>query len=236
MQPSPKGILYLLPVALGEEGLHAIPEYLKNLTEGITHFVVENERSARRYLRATGYKANFDEGWMRVLDEHTPATEVPALLQPCFEGHDIALLSEAGCPAIADPGAALVRIAHEKGIQVKPLVGPSSILLALMGAGMNGQSFCFNGYLPVDLAAQKKRIKHLEQLSGQGQTQIFMETPYRNNRMIQSLLETCMPDTRLCIACDLTLPTEYIKTDTIAGWKKQVPDIHKRPVIFVLSR
>jgi 16S rRNA (cytidine1402-2'-O)-methyltransferase len=236
MQPSPKGILYLLPVALGEEGLHAIPEYLKNLTEGITHFVVENERSARRYLRATGYKANFDEGWMRILDEHTPATDVPALLQPCLDGYDLALLSEAGCPAIADPGAALVRIAHEKGIQVKPLVGPSSILLALMGAGMNGQSFCFNGYLPVDLAAQKKRIKHLEQLSGQGQTQIFMETPYRNNRMIQSLLETCMPDTRLCIACDLTLPTEYIKTDTIAGWKKQVPDIHKRPVIFVLSR
>jgi len=231
-----KGILYLLPVALGEEGLQVIPEYLKNLTDGISHFVVENERSARRYLRASGYKANFDEGWMRVLDEHTPATDVPALLQPCLDGYDLALLSEAGCPAIADPGAALVRIAHEKGIQVKPLVGPSSILLALMGSGMNGQSFCFNGYLPVDLAAQKKRIKQLEQLSGQGQTQIFMETPYRNNRMIQSLLETCLPDTRLCIACDLTLPTEYIKTDSIAGWKKQVPDIHKRPVIFVLSR
>jgi 16S rRNA (cytidine1402-2'-O)-methyltransferase len=231
-----KGILYLLPVALGEEGLQVIPEYLKNLADGITHFVVENERSARRYLRASGYKASFDEGWMRVLDEHTSATDVPALLQPCLDGYDLALLSEAGCPAIADPGAALVRIAHEKGIQVKPLVGPSSILLALMGSGMNGQSFCFNGYLPVDLAAQKKRIKQLEQLSGQGQTQIFMETPYRNNRMIQSLLETCLPDTRLCIACDLTLPTEYIKTDSIAGWKKQVPDIHKRPVIFVLSR
>src|SRR5690606_11603679 len=158
-------------------------------------------------------------------------------IKPCLEGKNVGLMSEAGCPGVADPGAAIVKIAHEKGIQVVPLVGPSSILLAIMASGMNGQSFAFNGYLPIDKGEKKNALKNYEKLSqDKYQSQLFIETPYRNNKLIDDLLQTLQPNTQLCIACDITLPTEYIKTKTVAQWKKEKPDLHNRPSIFIVHK
>ncbi|MNE11491.1 Ribosomal RNA small subunit methyltransferase I [compost metagenome] len=159
------------------------------------------------------------------------------MIAPCLQGIHVGLMSEAGCPGVADPGAAIVKIAHEKGIQVVPLVGPSSILLALMGSGMNGQSFAFNGYLPIDKSEKKSALKNLEKLSSdKNQSQLFIETPYRNNKLLEDILQTLQPNTHLCIACDITLPTEYIKTFRVADWKKTKVDLHNRPCIFIIHK
>jgi 16S rRNA (cytidine1402-2'-O)-methyltransferase len=159
------------------------------------------------------------------------------MLQPCLEGKSVGLMSEAGCPGVADPGASIVKMAHEKGIQVVPLVGPSSILLALMGSGMNGQSFAFNGYLPIDKDAKKSALKSFEKLSqDKNQSQIFIETPYRNNKLLEDILNILQPNTNLCIACDITLPTEYIKTYKVSDWKKTKLDLHNRPTIFIVHK
>lgn len=235
MNPSPK--IYLLPVALGDNAFESVPDYVKKACMQLNHFVVEDERTARRYLRASGFTKSFDEVSLTVLNEHTPKEAVSALLQPCRDGHDIGIMSEAGCPGVADPGAQLVRLAHKEGFKVVPMVGPSSILLALMASGMNGQQFAFHGYLPVDQPLQKKKIKEMEQMVlRSGQTQIFMETPYRNMRLFQSVMETCLPDTQFCVACDLTLPGEYIHSASVKSWKHEKPELHKRPAIFLLGR
>ena len=159
------------------------------------------------------------------------------MIQPCLEGKNVGLMSDAGCPGVADPGAAIVKLAHEKGIQVVPLVGPSSILLAMMGSGMNGQSFAFNGYLPIDKGEKKAALKNFEKLSfDKDQSQLFIETPYRNNKLLEDVLQTLQPNTLLCIACDLTLPTEYIKTLRVADWKKTTIDLHNRPALFIIHK
>ena len=173
----------------------------------------------------------------KLLNKYTEASEIPSYLDPCFEGHSIGLLSEAGCPGIADPGADVVRVAHEKGIRVIPLVGPSSILLALMSSGMNGQNFAFSGYLPIDKGERKSAIKKLERLSfDNNQTQIVIETPYRNNKLFDEFCQVLHPMTRLCVATDITLPTEFIKTKKVSEWKKSQIDLHKRPTIFIIHK
>src|SRR5690606_3832188 len=174
---------------------------------------------------------------LSALNKHTEATQFSGMLQPCIEGKNIGLMSEAGCPGIADPGAAIVKIAHEKGIQVVPLVGPSSILLAMIASGMNGQSFAFNGYLPIDKSEKKQALKNLEKLSNdKSQSQLFIETPYRNNKMLEDILQALQPSTHLCIAADITLPTEYIKTMRASEWKKASVDLHNRPTIFIIHK
>jgi len=174
---------------------------------------------------------------MYILNKYTEPSELPSFLEACKSGKSIGLLSEAGCPGIADPGAEIVKIAHENNIRVIPLVGPSSILLALMGSGMNGQSFTFNGYLPIDKSERKAKLKQLEHVSAeQNQSQIFIETPYRNNKMLEDICAVLQNQTRLCIACDITLPTEYIKTKTVEEWKHITVDLHKRPAIFIIQK
>ena len=172
-----------------------------------------------------------------VLNKHTEIAEHNEFIQPLLRGENIGLMSESGCPGIADPGAVIVKLAHEKGIQVVPLVGPSSILLALMASGMNGQSFAFNGYLPIDKNDKKQALKNFERLSqDKNQSQLFIETPYRNNKLMEDLLQILQPSTYLCVACDITLPTEYIKTKTVNEWKKEKADLHNRPCIFIIHK
>jgi 16S rRNA (cytidine1402-2'-O)-methyltransferase len=227
--------LFLIPTPLGDENLPWLPEAERLRVLHITHFVVEAEKTARRHLKALGVSAPIRELSLSVLDEHTRPADVAALLAPLEQGHDLGLVSEAGCPAVADPGARLVALAHERGFEVIPLIGPSSILLALMASGANGQCFAFHGYLPVDAAEREKRLKALELRSRQhGETQIFIETPYRNNALLAHLLATLAPDTRLAIACDLTLPTQTIVSRRVRDWPQPAPDLHKRPCLFVL--
>ncbi len=172
-----------------------------------------------------------------VLNKHTEIAEHNDFIQPILRSENIGLMSESGCPGIADPGADIVKLAHEKGIQVVPLVGPSSILLALMASGMNGQSFAFNGYLPIDKNDKKQALKSFERLSQEkNQSQLFIETPYRNNKLMEDLLQILQPNTYLCVACDITLPTEYIKTKTVNQWKKEKADLHNRPCIFIIHK
>ncbi len=172
---------------------------------------------------------------LSALNKHTDKSEYSEMIKPCLEGKNIGLMSEAGCPGVADPGAVIVKIAHEKGIQVIPLVGPSSILLAVMASGMNGQSFAFNGYLPIDKGEKKSALKNLEKLSMEkNQSQIFIETPFRNNKMLEDILQAINPSTHLCVAADITLPTEYIKTMRASEWKKTKVDLHNRPTIFII--
>ncbi|MBK9731393.1 MAG: SAM-dependent methyltransferase [Chitinophagaceae bacterium] len=203
--------------------------------DGISFFIVENERSARRFLRSIGYHKNFDEGTMIavVKDEDFVAPEM--MYKYLQEGNDVGVISEAGCPGIADPGAAAVLWAHEKGIKVVPLIGPSSIFLALMASGLNGQQFAFHGYLPVNSAERKAKMKELEEESlRKNQTQLFMETPYRNMALLKDILECCRQRTLLCIATDITLSSEKIITQPISFWGKQLPDLHKKPTLFLL--
>jgi 16S rRNA (cytidine1402-2'-O)-methyltransferase len=201
----------------------------------IRHFVVEAEKTARKHLKALGVTTPIRELAMSTLNEHTKPADVAALLAPLLAGEDVGLISEAGCPAVADPGAQLVALAHERGIRVAPLIGPSSILLALMASGANGQCFAFHGYLPVDATEKAKVVKELEQRSRQrNETQVFIETPYRNNALLQQLRETLAPSTRLAVACDLTLPTETIVSRQVKDWPQDAPDFHKRPAIFIL--
>ena len=233
-----KGKLYLLPTTLGEnEPLEVMPYSVKTMVELIDHYIVENEKSARRFIKKITPKKSQPSLTIMKLDKYAEELETRTFLDVCEQGISVGLLSEAGVPAVADPGATIVKLAHEKGIKVVPLVGPSSILMALMASGMNGQNFAFNGYLPIDNSDRKKAIKDLEKLSKEkNQSQIFIETPYRNEKMFADLKSALTPATLLCIAVDITLPNEYIKTYSIADWKKQSPDLHKRPAIFIIQK
>jgi len=231
------GNLYLIPTTLGEsDTTRVIPSEVSDIVKGISYFIVENIRTARRYLRKMDPTLNIDNLTFFELNQHTDSQVTEAYLNPILEGFDVGIISEAGCPGIADPGAEVVKQAHFKQIRVIPLVGPSSILLSLMASGMNGQNFAFIGYIPVKPAERVKAIKEIERRSGvEKQTQIFIEAPYRNTQLINDLINTLNDQTRLCIACDITLNTEYIKTQTVVQWKKGVPDLNKRPAIFLIQ-
>jgi len=228
--------LYLIPTTLGESGTtHVIPSDVAVIVRNINYFIVENIRTARRYLRKLDPQLDIDQLQFFELNQHTDRQIVENYLNPVSEGHDVGIISEAGCPGIADPGADVVKYAHIRHIQVVPLVGPSSILLSLMASGMNGQNFAFIGYIPVKPAERIKAIKDIERKSGiENQTQIFIEAPYRNNPLLNDLIKTLNDQTRLCVACDLTLETEYIKSQTVAQWKREIPDLNKRPAIFLV--
>lgn len=231
------GTLYLIPSSLGEKDLPAVwPAGHHDLINRLEFFIVENIRTTRRFLKRAGYPADFKRVQFFLLDKHRPEEEYTEYLQPALEGHSIGLFSEAGCPGIADPGQRIVARAHQIGIPVKPLTGPSSILLALMASGLNGQQFCFHGYLPIQKTGRSKKIRAMEEESRHsGATQVFMETPFRNNALLNDLLKLCRPDTLLCIAADLTMETEFIKTQSVARWRSEgLPGLHKRPAIFLL--
>ncbi len=232
-----KGKLYLIPTTLGDTApLEVLPISIKRAIENIDYYIVENEKTARKSIKQISSGKSQPKLQIEVLNKYTEAQAIPGFLQPCLDGHDIGILSEAGCPGIADPGADVVKVAHEKGIQVVPLVGPSSIFLALMASGMNGQNFAFKGYLPIDSADRKKVIKQMEKISiDQEQTQICIETPYRNDKLLAEMLKTLSNQTLLCVACDITLSTEYIATKTVSDWKKTPLDLHKRPAIFIIQ-
>ena len=232
------GKLYLIPTRLGDNPpLEVLPISIKKIIENLDDYIVENEKTARRFIKRVTPSKSQPSLKIKVLNKYTSDEERSTFLDPCLKGISVGLLSEAGCPAIADPGAQIVSQAHEKNIRVIPLVGPSSILLALMASGMNGQNFAFNGYLPIDKAERKSKIKYLERLSSeQDQSQIFIETPYRNNKLLQDLIVALHPTTKLCVACDLTLPTEYIKTMPVKEWKQYKGDLHKRPAIFIIKK
>ncbi|QED36370.1 SAM-dependent methyltransferase [Antarcticibacterium arcticum] len=241
MQQSPfkfSGKLYLIPTTLGDSNpIDVLPYSIKKIIEKVDHYIVENEKTARRSIKMVvpGKKQPLLQ--LSSLNKFTEARSIPSYLEPCKEGIDVGLLSEAGCPGVADPGAEVVKLAHEMGIQVIPLVGPSSILLAMMGSGMNGQSFTFHGYLPIDKKERKHELKNLERISlERNQAQIFIETPYRNNNLLEDILQSLSPATRLCIACDLTLTSEYIITKSIKDWGKTKVDLHKRPTIFIIQK
>lgn len=232
-------VLYLIPNTLGESHLpDVLPAKVFEVIDLCWDFAVENEKSARAFIKRTMPSKVQAELRLEVLNKHTPAAELKSLLNPLRAGNSMGIISEAGMPGIADPGAELVALAHQEGFQVVPLVGPSSILLALIGSGMSGQSFAFHGYLPIEGSEKRKRLKELERLAERfQQTQLFMETPYRNNKLIEDLMQSLQGDTLVGIAADLTLPTEYIRTQTINGWKKnRPPDLQKRPAIFSLFR
>ncbi len=232
------GKLYLIPTTLGDnDPLEVLPASVQHQVERISTFIVENEKTARRAIKKLVPTKSQPSLKLFLLNKHTDWADVPDFLAPCKEGIDVGLLSEAGCPGVADPGAEIVKIAHREGIKVVPMVGPSSILLAMMGSGMNGQNFAFNGYLPIDKAARKNEIKSLERLSQEkNQAQLFIETPYRNNKMLDDLIQILHPATRVCIACDLTLSSEYIVTKPVSEWSKTKVDLHKRPTIFILQK
>ncbi|MGE0637469.1 MAG: SAM-dependent methyltransferase [Bacteroidia bacterium] len=233
------GSLFLIPTPLGEETTFnkIFPDYNSEIVNSIDVFIAEDAKSARRFLKQTGFKNSFDEITIHLLNEHSKDLDTRNYLDPALTGKNIGLLSDAGCPGIADPGASVVKMAHEKNIRVIPLIGPSSILLALISSGMNGQNFAFNGYLERENHLLTKQLRELEKRAlQQNQTQLFIETPYRNSKMLETILQTCGNETRLCIACDVTLPSEFIKTRTISAWKKNLPDIHKRPAVFVIGR
>ncbi len=232
------GTLYLIPTPLGAGTWEVLPSRVYGLLEELTHLVVERARTTRQFIRQAGIARDISSYHMAELNEHTPPADLPGLMAPLLEGHDLGLLSEAGCPGIADPGAALVRLAHVHGIRVVPLPGPSSILLALMASGMNGQQFCFHGYLAPQPANLLRDLRRLEaQAVRTGQTQLFIETPYRNRQVLQFVLQHLQPDIRFCAAVDLSLPTEWICSLPVAEWRKlSVPDLHKRPAVFLLGR
>lgn len=233
----PFGKLYLIPTTLGEtEPLEVLPISIKRTIEQVDHYIVENEKSARHFIKKISPRKSQVDLNLVTLNKYTDADGLPAFLQPCIDGKPMGILSEAGCPAIADPGAEVVRLAHENGIQVVPLIGPSSITLAMMASGMNGQGFTFNGYLPIDQHERKRAIKQLEKVSKElGHAQICIETPYRNDKLLADMLKTLSDTTRLCIACDITLSTEYIVTKTVSEWKKDVLVLHKKPAIFIVQ-
>lgn len=234
----PFGKLYLIPTDLGENPVwDVLPISIRKVIEMTENFIVENEKTARRFIKQVHPEKSQPSLNFKILNKFTETSEKATFLEACKEGKSMGLLSEAGCPAVADPGSDIVKLAHLNDIQVVPLVGPSSIILALMGSGMNGQSFAFNGYLPIEKQERKTELKRLEKLSlDQNQSQLFIETPYRNNKMLEDLCATLHPQTRVCIACDLTLPSEYIKTYTINDWKHVKVDLHKRPAIFIIHK
>lgn len=230
------GTLYLIPSPISQENIAwVLPAAVQQCVAGLSHFIVEHPKTARQFLKQIGCKRPLQALQMQILNEHTSSKDLPELLQPLLADHDVGLLSEAGCPAVADPGAELIRLAHKNNIAVMPLVGPSSILLALMASGLNGQCFAFHGYLPVESAARVQKIMELEKLSASlQQTQIFIEAPYRNQKLLEQLVSVCRDTTDLCIASHLTFSSEMIATRTAKEWRKNLPDINKIPTIFLL--
>ena len=235
------GTLYLIPVTLGDEDIAALlpnslPPNAITSAQKLEHFVVETEKPARQFLSAIKTAKPVRELSLNLLNEHTLDKDVAALLAPLLAGHDVGLMSDAGCPGIADPGAKLVALAHQKGIKVVPFVGPSSILLSLMASGLNGQQFAFLGYLPVDKLARNNNLKEIEKRSQtHNETQIFIETPYRNQHMLEAILSSCNANTRLCVASQVNLPDEMIVTKRISEWKQStLPDLNKKPTVFLL--
>ncbi len=232
-----KGKLYLIPTTIGESEIdNVIPQFNSNLLNQINYFIVENVRSARRFLSKSQIKTKIDDLVFFELNKHTPPEELASFIKPVLNGESIGLISEAGCPAVADPGADIVALAHHSNIEIVPLVGPSSILLALMASGFNGQSFAFNGYLPIKAPARAAKLKKDEQRSKiEGQTQIYIEAPYRNMQLLETIVSTLNPNTRLCIAADLTLDSQYVVTRLVRKWKEVKPALHKRPTIFLFQ-
>ena len=230
--------LYLIPVTLGDTSIEKVlPSYNKVIILGIKHFIVEDVRSARRFLKKVERNINIDELSFYTLNKHISAEEISGYLKPLLGGESMGVISEAGCPAVADPGADVVAIAQRKNLKVVPLVGPSSIILSVMGSGFNGQSFAFHGYLPIDPNERIKRIKVLEQrIYSENQTQLFIETPYRNNKMMEDIVKNCRPQTKLCIAANITCEDEYIKTKTVKEWQGKLPDLSKIPCIFLIYK
>ena len=230
--------LYLIPNLLGETPVEQVlPPYNREIILGIRHFIVEDVRTARRFLKQVDRSIDIDQLTFYTLNKHTNPEEVSSMLKPLEEGSPMGVISEAGCPAVADPGADVVAIAQRKGLQVIPLVGPSSIILAVMGSGFNGQSFAFNGYLPIEPEDRIKTLKKLEQRAyTENQTQLFIETPYRNSKMMSDILKACRPQTHLCIAAGLTTKDEYIKTRTIKDWNGKLPSLEKTPCIFLIYK
>lgn len=231
--------LYLIPVTLGETSIEQVlPSYNHEVIMGIRHFIVENIRSARRFLRQTDKAFPIDESTFFEMGKHADEKQFSQYLQPLREGKSMGVISEAGCPAVADPGADIVKIAQREGLRVVPLVGPSSMIMAVMASGLNGQSFAFNGYLPVEPADRAKKLKALESRAWtEGQTQLFIETPYRNQKMFDALLCTLRPQTRLCVAAGITTEDEYIRTLHISEWKNtKLPDLSKVPAIFLINK
>jgi 16S rRNA (cytidine1402-2'-O)-methyltransferase len=230
------GNLYLIPNTLGEDNFSFIlPDEVKSVIESLDYFIVENERTTRAYIKRLLPDKIQKDIHVEIIDKHTDPLDLPGFLKPIENGKNAGIISEAGVPCIADPGAEIVSIAHRKGLKVIPLVGPSSILLALMASGFNGQQFAFRGYLPFDQQIRKRVFQAMNKDIKDGITQIFMETPYRNNKLLDELLKIMHPETKLCIACDITLENEYIRTKTIADWVGSLPDLHKRPTIFLID-
>ena len=230
------GTLFLIPTTLGTSALAAVvPAEVQLRARALGYFVAENPKAARAYLKLLGTAIPLQQLHIASLNEHTPETAIAGLAAPLLAGHDVGLMSEAGCPGIADPGAQLVLYAHRQGIRVVPLVGPSSILLALMASGLNGQRFVFHGYLPVADLERERTLRELEKQSRRlAQTQIFIETPYRNQKLLSGILAACARDTLLCVAADLTLASEDIRTMTVAAWQKRPPQLERRPALFLL--
>lgn len=234
---SKKGLLYLIPTRIGDQPpLEVLPLSIRKKITDINHYIVENEKVARRFIKKIVPLKSQDKLNINLLNKFTQDIEIPEFLKPCEEGLDVGLMTDSGCPGVADPGSKVVSLAHRQGIKVVPLVGPSSIILALMASGLNGQNFAFNGYLPIDKNECKKRVRQLEKHAEiNNQTQIFIETPYRNGQLFETLLKTLKPQTQLCIAVDLTLTSEFIRTKTIKEWQNENPDWHKRPAIFIFD-
>ncbi|MEO8933010.1 MAG: SAM-dependent methyltransferase [Xanthomarina sp.] len=235
---TPNGKLYLIPTTLGDTApLEVLPISVKKIVEQVDVYIVENEKTARRFIKQIKPSKKQSNLQMFHLNKFTDPNDLPNFLEPCLQGKNVGLLSEAGCPAVADPGADIVKLAHQKNIRVVPLVGPSSIIMAQMSSGMNGQSFAFNGYLPIDKNDRKKELKRLEQFSiTHNQSQSFIETPYRNNKLLEDICDTLNDLTMVCVACDITLPTEFIKTQSVKQWKKSSVDLHKRPTLFIIQK
>jgi 16S rRNA (cytidine1402-2'-O)-methyltransferase len=233
-----KGTLYLVPNTLGNPDTSiSIPGGIIPRVNSIEVYIVEDLRNARRYLKNLNREIDIDKLTFHELNEHTPLEELPSFLKQAEMGKDIAIITEAGVPGVADPGASVVRIAHAKGIRVVPLTGPSSILLSLMASGLNGQSFCFHGYLPVKRPDRIRKIRDIEQMAlRKNETQLFIEAPYRNDGLLTDILENCSSSTLLCIAADITLDSEFIFTRSVAEWQRKKPALHKRPVIFLLGK
>ena len=230
--------LYLLPVTLGDTPLrNVLPSYNSDVIGGIRHFIVENVRTARRFLRQVDPQFDIDGSCFYDLNKPTSPQDISTFLQPLYDGKPMGVISEAGCPAVADPGADVVAIAQRKGIKVVPLVGPSSIILSVMASGFNGQSFAFHGYLPIKPDERTRKLRQLEQrIYNENETQLFIETPYRNGKMIEDILKTCRPQTKLCVAANLTCSDEFVQTRTIKEWRGKVPELSKIPCIFLLYK
>ena len=233
-----KGKLYLIPVPIAETNHSTLPEYVIKQIHQLKYFIVERARTSRRFIKSTGYEGPMEELHFTELDKRNPGLIPDQSFDPVFKGADIGLMSEAGMPGIADPGAQVVKRAHQLGIEVVPMIGPSSLFLSLAASGLNGQQFFFHGYLPVKKPQLSQALSQLERrIQQSGETQIFIETPYRNESLFKAILDQCNANTRLCIASEITGPSEYIRTRTVAEWKKQgIPELHKKTAVFLLGR